>query len=108
MESEVIKTNLLAIAVSGFLTMLAGIILYLFRGSISVNIRYLLQVPPLGVAAYIFAFNLFRYYNGNLPDNIGLIAKEIITSTLISAGIFFIFTVMYVLIIGFVDRISAA
>ena len=42
--------------------MLAGIILYLFRGSITTNIRYLLQVPPLGVAAYIFAFNLFRYY----------------------------------------------
>lgn len=108
MESEVIKTNLLAIAVSGFLTMLAGIILYLFRGSIAANMRYLLQIPPLGVAAYIFAFNLFRYYNGNLPDNIGLTVKEIVYSTLISAGVFFIFTVMYVLIIGLVDRISAA
>jgi hypothetical protein len=62
MESEVIKTNLLAIAVSGFLTMLAGVILYFFRSSISTNIRYLLQVPPLGVAAYIFSFNLFRGY----------------------------------------------
>lgn len=106
MESEVVKTNLLAIAVSGFLTMLAGLILYYFRGSISTNIRYLLQIPPLGVAAYIFAFNLFRYYNGSLPDSFAVTAREIIVSTLISAGIFFIFTVLYVLIIGFVDRLG--
>lgn len=106
MESEIIKTNLLAIAVSGFLTMLAGIILYFFRDSISTNIRYLLQIPPLGVAAYIFAFNLFRYYNGSLPDSFAVTAREIIVSTLISASIFLIFTVMYVLIIGLVDRLG--
>jgi hypothetical protein len=106
MENEIIKTNLLAIAVSGFLTMLAGIILYFFRSSISGNIRYLLQIPPLGVAAYIFAFNLFRYYNGSMPDSFAVTFKEIIYSTLISAGVFFIFTVMFVLIIGFVDRLG--
>lgn len=106
METEVIKTNLLAIAVSGFLTMLAGITLYFFRGSISTNIRYLLQIPPLGVAAYIFAFNLFRYYHGNLPDNIGITAREIIISTLISGGVFFIFTVMFVVIISFIDSLG--
>ncbi|HUV28549.1 MAG: hypothetical protein WA997_02345 [Anaerolineales bacterium] len=104
MENEIIKTNLLAIAVSGLLTMLAGIILYLFRGSIAINIRYLLQIPPLGVAAYIFAFNFFRYYNGSLPDKFAITAREIIYSTLISAGIFFIFTVSFVLIIGLIDR----
>jgi uncharacterized membrane protein len=106
MESEVIKTNLLAIAVSGFLTMLAGIVLYFFRGTISTNIRYLLQIPPLGVAAYIFAFNLFRYYNGNLPDNFAITAKEILVSTLISGGVFFIFTVLFVIIISFIDRLG--
>ena len=106
MENEVIKTNLLAIAVSGLLTMLAGITLYFFRASIADNIRYLLQIPPLGVAAYIFAFNLFRYYNGNLPDSFTDTAREIVVSTLVSAGIFFIFTVMFVLIIGFIDRMG--
>jgi hypothetical protein len=106
MENEVVKTNLLAIAVSGFLTMLAGMILYYFRGSISTNIRYLLQIPPLGVAAYIFAFNLFRYYNGSLPDNLSITAREIIYSTLISAGVFFIFTVLFVLIIGLIDKLG--
>jgi hypothetical protein len=106
MENEVIKTNLLAIAVSGLLTMLAGLILYFFRSSISTNIRYLLQIPPLGVAAYIFAFNLFRYYNGNLPDKFSITAREIIYSTLISAGVFFVFTVMFVLIIGYIDRLG--
>ena len=106
MESEVIKTNLLAIAVSGLLTMLAGIVLYFFRGSISTNIRYLLQIPPLGVAAYIFAFNFFRYYNGSLPENSWITAKEIVVSTLISGGVFFIFTVLFVVIIGIIDRLG--
>lgn len=106
MENEVIKTNLLAIAVSGLLTMLAGIALYFFRTSIADNIRYLLQIPPLGVAAYIFSFNLFRYYNGNLPDNFAEAAREILISTLVSAGVFLIFTVMFVMIIGFIDRLG--
>ena len=106
MENEVIKTNLIAIAVFGFLTMLSGIILYFFRASIAGNIRYLMQIPPLGVAAYIFAFNLFRYYNGSLPDSFANTAREIVYSTLISAGIFFIFTVMFVLIIGLIDRLG--
>jgi hypothetical protein len=86
--------------------MLAGIVLYFFRGTISTNIRYLLQIPPLGVAAYIFAFNLFRYYNGNLPDNFAITAKEIVVSTLISGGVFFIFTVLFVIIISFIDRLG--
>ena len=106
MENEVIKTNLLAIAVSGFLTMLAGITLYFFRASIADNIRYLLQIPPLGVAAYIFAFNLFRYYNGNLPDSFSEAAREIVVATLVSAGVFFVFTVLFVVIIGFIDRLG--
>lgn len=106
MENEIVKTNLLAIAVSGFLTMLAGIVLYYFRASISDNIRYLLQIPPLGVAAYIFAFNMFRYYNGSLPDRFADTARELVYSTLISASVFFIFTLMFVLIIGFIDRLG--
>jgi hypothetical protein len=106
MENEVIKTNLLAIAVSGFLTMLAGITLYLLRGSISGNIRYLLQIPPLGVAAYIFSFNLFRYYNGSLPERFTEIIREIVYSTLISGGIFLIFTVLFILIIGLINRLG--
>ena len=106
MESEVAKTNLLAIAVSGLLTMLAVLILYFFRSSISTNMRYLLQIPPLGVAAYIFAFNLFRYYNGSLPDKFSITAREIVVSTMVSAGIFFIFTVLFVIIIGYIDRLG--
>lgn len=86
--------------------MLAGIILYFFRSSISTNIRYLLQIPPLGVAAYIFAFNLFRYYNGSLPDNFLIVSRDIIVSTLVSASIFFIFTVSFVLIIGLIARLG--
>jgi len=58
------------------------------------------------VAAYIFAFNFFRFYNGTLPDRFATTAKEIIYSTLISAGIFFIFTVMFVLIIGYIDSLG--
>lgn len=86
--------------------MLAGIVLYFFRGAISTNIRYLLQIPPLGVAAYIFAFNLFRYYNGNLPENFAVTAKEIVVSTLISGGVFFVFSVLFVVIISFVDSLG--
>ena len=86
--------------------MLAGIALYFFRGSIASNIRYLLQIPPLGVAAYIFAFNLFRYYNGTLPENVAITTRDVLVATVISAGVFFLFTFLFVVIISFIDSLG--
>jgi hypothetical protein len=103
MEIEALKTNLLSIAVAGLLIMLAGVFLYLFRNSITSNVRFFLQIPPLGVAAYIFVFNMFRYYDGGLPEKTSVTIREIIYSTLISASVFFIFTLLLVVIVGYIE-----
>ena len=78
MEQEVLKTNLLSIAVAGLLMALTGILLYLFRNELSGNVRYLMPIPPLGVASYIFVFNMYRYYSGNLPGSLLATVKEIL------------------------------
>jgi len=56
--------------------MLAGITFSLSRGSLAGNLRYLLLVPPLGVAAYFFAVNMFRHYDGSLPDRLAITVRE--------------------------------
>ena len=68
MPDKMLKVNILAIVISGLLMFLTGGGLYLFKGFISNHIRYFLPIPPLAVAAYVFVFNMFKYYEGDLPS----------------------------------------
>jgi hypothetical protein len=98
MEKELLKLNILSIAVAGLLMLLTGLVLYLFKESLSNNIRFFLPIPPIGVAAYVFAFNMFRYYSGSLPGNTRDIFLEVIYSTAISTVVFFAFTALIIVI----------
>ncbi|MGD2156887.1 MAG: hypothetical protein PVG32_08450 [Anaerolineales bacterium] len=104
MEEEILKTNILSITVSGLLILLTGALFLIFRGTLSKNLRFFLPIPPLGVAAYIFVFNLYVYYGGNLPDNRWETAKEILYSITISSIIFGAFTVLLIVLIGSLRR----
>ncbi len=99
MEKELLKVNILAIAIAGFLMLLLGSSLYLFRDAVMKNIRFFLPVPPLGVAAYVFVFNLFKYYNCDLPEQRSDILMEILYSTAIATLIFAAFTTLLIIII---------
>ena len=46
MNPDVLKTNMLSIAVAGLLIMLTGIALYLFRDEVSDNVRFFMPIPP--------------------------------------------------------------
>ena len=104
MEYDVIKTNLLAIAAAGFLILLTGIFLYFIRDQILEKTRFFMPIPPLGVAAYIFAFNMFRYYNGKMPPTISMALREIALSTAVAAFVFSVFVALLVLIIGVINK----
>ena len=104
MEQEVLKANLLSIAVAGLLIALSGFVLYVFRDQVSGNIRYLMPIPPLGVASYIFVFNMYQYYGGRLPGSSIDTIKEILISTAVSALFFGVFTFLLVLIISLLRR----
>jgi hypothetical protein len=99
MEDDILKTNLLAIAVTGLLLLVTGTALYIFRNQIAGNSRYILPIPPLGVAAYVFVFNMYRHYNTNLPLRTWDMVKEIVYSTALAAVFFGLFTVLFVIII---------
>jgi hypothetical protein len=104
MNPDVLKTNMLSIAVAGFLIMLTGITLYLFRDEISDNVRFFMPIPPLGVAAYIFVFNMYNHYEGNLPGGSWATAKELFISTAIASVSFGVFALLILVIISFIKR----
>ena len=91
METEQLKLNLLALAASGLLMLLTGLGLLIFRDEVSKNLRFFLPIPPIAVAAYIFVFNMFSYYDGSLPGNLRDTLRELTTGTLILSVVFFIF-----------------
>jgi hypothetical protein len=104
MEEEIIKTNILSITLSGLLIMVTGALFLLFRSVLSDNLRFFLPIPPLGVAAYIFVFNLYNYYGGNLPDNRWITVREILSSIAVSSIIFSIFIVLLLVSISALRR----
>ncbi len=104
MDQEILKTNLLSIAVAGFLVMLTGALLYLFRNQVSGNIRFFLPIPPLAVASYIFVFNMYGHYGGSLPERTRDIVKELAVSTAITTGAFAVFTLLLIITIHYFKR----
>lgn len=104
MNLDVLKTNMLSIAVAGFLIMVTGIVLYLFREQISQNVRFFMPIPPLAVAAYIFVFNMYTYYDGRLPNENWVAAKEILYSTAIAAISFGVFALLIMVIVDLMKR----
>jgi hypothetical protein len=104
MDQDVLRTNMLAIAVAGLLMLLTGVLLYIFRDNISDNVRFFLPIPPLGVASYIFVFNMYNFYNGQLPQGSWATAKEILYSTAVAGLTFGVFTFLLIFIIYALKR----
>ena len=97
-SGAMLKINILTIAGTGLMMLLTGLLLFLFEGSIAQYRRFFLPIPPLGVAAYVFVFNLFQHYNGDLPQISGRMLIEVVSGTAIAGAVFLVFSVA--LIIG--------
>lgn len=98
MDDAILKINTLSITFAGVLIALGGIILYFTRTFISSRLRYFLPIPPIGVAAYVFVFNMFKFYNASLPQ-FSAVVIEILLSTLTAALAYLVLVVLMVLII---------
>ena len=66
--------------------------------------RFLLPIPPLGVAAYVFVFNLFGHYGGQMPEKKWDLVREIVYGTGIAALVFGVFTLFLVFLLDFARR----
>jgi hypothetical protein len=95
MDEQMLKVNVLSISLAGALIGLGGIALYFTRSFISSRVRYFLPIPPIGVAAYVFVFNMFRFYNATLPSCSDILI-EVLLSTLTAASIFFLLVVLMI------------
>ena len=105
MENELLKINILSITISGLLMLISGAALYYFKDHlIGGHIRFFLPIPPIGVAAYIFVFNMFKHYHCVLPEKSGSVFVEMLIATAASTGVFFIFTATLIFLIRFLNR----
>jgi hypothetical protein len=102
MTNDSTITNILSIIGAGLIILLTGIFFLFFRDFISKYIRLFLPIPPIGVAAYIYIFNLYQHNNGNLPGPLSETIKEIS----LSVGIMSLtFTAFVIFLIVFIDTI---
>ena len=99
MQDNSTLTNILAITGAGLLLLITGITFLIFRDFIAKHIRFFLPIPPISVAAYIYVFNLYQHFNGNLPNRIPVIIKEILLSVgmiSVSFAAFVVLSVMFI------------
>ena len=92
-----LKINILTIAGTGLMMLLTALLLLLFEGSVAQYRRFFLPIPPLGVAAYVFVFNLFQDYNAELPRMPGAMLIEVVSGTAIAGAVFLVFSVALIL-----------
>ncbi|MBU2512328.1 hypothetical protein KJ966_13410 [bacterium] len=104
MEMNLLKNNLLIIVGSGLAMSLLGIILILVKEQIADYARYLLTIPPIGVASYVFIFNLLKKHNGRVPAFTPFFLPEALTASLLAALFFFLFSIFLGLFIGVFNR----
>ena len=56
-RSDLVRENILLIAIMGVAMFVAGVGLYLLAGRVAPHWRFLLPLPPISVAAYIYVLN---------------------------------------------------
>ena len=83
-----LKINILMIAGTGLLMLLAGVLLFVFQDSVGQYRRFFLPIPPLAVAAYVFVFNVFQNYDGALPARPSQMVMEVLSGTAVAAPSF--------------------
>ncbi len=104
MELNLLKTNLLAIIGSGIAITLIGVLLFIMKEHVFSHMRYLLTIPPTGVASYIFIFNLFKKYEGKIQAFSFTFLAESVAATACVALIFLIFTLLMGVFISLVNH----
>jgi hypothetical protein len=101
MQEQLLKTNLLTICVIGGLLALVGLVSYLAHASVASYVRYLLPLPPIAVAAYVFTFNYFK--DVAQPNTTVGILKEVASATLVATTAFFGFSMALILVISLIQ-----
>lgn len=101
MKEDSILTNILSIAGSGLLLLLTGLVFLIFRDYISKHIRFFLPIPPVGVAAYIYVYNLYLQNGNRFAGNFSSMAKEVFLSVIAVSISFAVFAVLLIIFINF-------
>lgn len=107
MKNDSFITNVLTLSAAGFLILLTGIGLYVLRDAYARYVRFFLPIPPLAVAAYIYVFNLFEIFKGDLAANRTEVVRDVLTSIIISGVFFSTFTILLIFLIHFLRRYFA-
>jgi len=102
MSEELLKTNLLTMLIAGGLLAFIGLGLYLGRDFVAPYMRYILPIPPLAVAAYVFAFNYFK--DVNQSTKFETIIREVSNATLVANATFFCLSLVLILLISFIRQ----
>lgn len=106
MNNMVIKTTILSIIFMGFLISITGIAIYFKKDLLSQYMCYLMPIPPIGVAAYVFVYNLFGKYGGKLSGNLMNSVNEIILGSAISSLVFLTIALSLVLLVKLSSSIN--
>ena len=90
MQIEAVRNNLIIIASMGFAMFVVGLILYSNATRVAPYMRYLLPLPPIAVAAYIYVLNIVGA-EGDRTLNIG---QDLLMETAIGTISFVLITLL--------------
>ena len=92
MQIETVRNNLIVISSMGFTMFSIGLILYKHSALVSPYMRYLLPLPPISVAAYIYVLDIVKG-NENRTFNV---AQDLLMQTFIGTISFALIVLMLI------------
>lgn len=101
-----LKMQMLVIAASGVAVALLAALLVGVGSRVDASMsRYLVVIPPVGVAAYVFVFGWMRDLAGGMPARAEIIGG-VAQATLATAGFFAVLTLTILLVVRLLSRFS--
>lgn len=91
MENEILKINILSIAICGVVMANSGIALLYFKDSLAPYMRYVMPIPPISVAAYVYVFNMYRK-DGIESLTLNALLGDALLAALTTAMLFLVFS----------------
>ena len=104
MEDSV-RLNILIMAASGIAIAVAGLIIYFFRKSIPDFMPFILALPPIGVAAYVYLFRLLSQKITSNSNGYSLSFSDILFGGMLTGLAFIFFCLIIITIVSLLKKL---
>ena len=100
-----VRLNILTMAASGIAIAVVGLLIYFFRKSLYDFMPFILALPPIGVAAYVYLFRLLSQKTAAKDSGYSLSFPDIMLGGLLTGLAFIFFCLLIMALVSLLKKL---